>query len=87
MRGSSAGRCRSGIFAGLSSSTARRLDARDWLQSDWEPVGTSLPGDAGPRRIDAVGEIGAAKNAIDQAKNQIHRALEHLDRAAEQDPR
>ncbi|WP_280184500.1 MULTISPECIES: hypothetical protein [Nocardia] len=38
-------------LAALETARWGLSDARDWLQSDWAPVGTTLPGAAGPRRI------------------------------------
>ncbi len=50
--------------------------ARDWLRSDWAPVGSSLPDVAADARIEALEKIGKAKSIIDEAKSELYRALD-----------
>ncbi|WP_306364368.1 hypothetical protein [Nocardia sp. CC227C] len=53
-------------------------EARDWLNSDRQPIGTALPGQAGPRRHAALRRIGDAKNTI---KSSLSQALDDIDAA------
>lgn len=47
-------------------------EARDWLRSDWHPVGSPRPADAGDAD-GVIGFIGGAKRLIDQAKYELDR--------------
>ncbi len=51
-------------------------DARDWLRSDWAPVGSLLPDGAADARITVLAKIGKAKAVIDEAKAELYRALD-----------
>ena len=57
---------------------ARISDARDWLRSDWEPVGTSLPQEAAQARAGILTAIGEAKDLIDAMKRDAYQAIESL---------
>ena len=74
---------RADIFANaltaLDAARGALSEARDWLQSDWQPTGSSLTSDAGAARLAILRDIGAAKNLIDTMKDQAHRAVESLD--------
>ncbi|MEV4371697.1 hypothetical protein AB0J71_31825 [Nonomuraea sp. NPDC049637] len=50
----------------LTKVRAHLSDARDWLNSDWQP--TTLTGEQAAARLRALRLIGEAKAAIDQAK-------------------
>lgn len=63
----------------IKRNTATRLDAArsdlshagDWLRSDWQPLGASLPTWDGEARREAQRLIGEAKALIDQAKQAL----------------
>ncbi|MFD4406745.1 hypothetical protein ACFWPH_28680 [Nocardia sp. NPDC058499] len=62
----------------LDASRIKASDARDWLNSDWQGVGTvALPDIVVEQWRIARSEIADAKAAIDQAKGALHRALDH----------
>ncbi|GGM84723.1 hypothetical protein GCM10012275_64320 [Longimycelium tulufanense] len=62
--------------AGITRKTLESLDrarsglseARDWLASDWRPLGTPLPSARGDAWRDAQRLISQAKALIDEAK-------------------
>ncbi|MBL1079479.1 hypothetical protein JK358_34245 [Nocardia sp. 2] len=56
-------------------------EARDWLNSDWSPVGSALPGQAGPARTTARQRIAVSKGQIDEAKAALYRALDEIEAA------
>lgn len=58
----------------LNRSRVALGDARDWLASDWRPLGSPLPDGAGDARMAALELIGQAKGLIDQAKGALHEA-------------
>lgn len=60
----------------LDKGRASLSDTRDWLRSDWTPVGTPLPDGAADARIAAMEKIGKAKAIIDEAKSELYRALD-----------
>lgn len=49
--------------------------ARDWLKSDWQPLGSALPPGAGDARHRALQLIGEAKDLIDEAKGVLSGAI------------
>ncbi len=49
-------------------------EAASWLRSDWRPLGSALPDDAGDARIRAMELMGQAKALIDQAKGALYDA-------------
>lgn len=59
----------------IDMSRSSLSDARDWLRSDWEPVGLPLPQGAAEARIATLEKIVEAKAAIDEAKAELYRAL------------
>lgn len=65
-------------LAGLDSARAALSDARDWLQSDWTPVGSALTPEAGEARQAVLAGIGTSKNAIDAMKRDVDRAITSL---------
>ena len=48
-------------LAALDASRAALSDARDWLVSDWTPVGAALTSEAGEARRTLLANIGNAK--------------------------
>lgn len=62
----------------LDHSRNELSSARDWLKSDWAPVGSALTPRAGDARRTALRQIAEAKDAIDVAKGEILAALEDL---------
>ena len=66
-------------LAALDSARAALSDARDWLQSDWTPVGSALTPEAGEARQAVLAGIGTTKTAIDAMKQDLGRAMDSLD--------
>ncbi|MGY2025970.1 hypothetical protein [Nocardia gipuzkoensis] len=52
--------------------------SRDWLRSDWVPIGTPLPSAAAEARISVVQKIAQAKAIIDEAKAALAEGLDEL---------
>lgn len=57
----------------LNSARNEMSEARDWLKSDFRPVGSSLPDDTAAARSEVLRIISQVKNLIDQAKNTLGR--------------
>jgi hypothetical protein len=53
----------------LYTARTEMSEARDWLNSDWRPLGSPLPGEQGEARNEALRLIRQAKALIDQAKD------------------
>jgi hypothetical protein len=60
----------------LDTSRSALSDAADWLRSDWRPLGTPLPDEAGTARQDVMDQIGRLKGEIDQAKDALWSTLD-----------
>jgi hypothetical protein len=60
----------------LDTSRSALSDAADWLRSDWRPLGSPLPDEAGAARRDVMERISRLKGEIDQAKNALWNALD-----------
>ena len=65
-------------IAALDEARAKLSDARDWMQSDWQPVGAPLPQAAAEARTSTLRAVASAKNDIDAAKGALHDALGEL---------
>ncbi len=57
--------------------------ARDWLNSDWAPLGSSLPNAAGKSRMEVRRQITDAKIAMDDMKRQLSAAIASIERETE----
>lgn len=62
----------------LNESRSKLGDARDWLNSDWTPDGSSLPDDAADARVNALRKIGKLKNEIDAMKTRLYGGLDEI---------
>jgi hypothetical protein len=62
----------------LDQARSALSDARDWLRSDWEPVGSSLPQEAAQARVAILTAIGEAKDLIDAMKRDAYVAIESI---------
>lgn len=58
----------------LNSSRNALSEARDWLRSDWRPLGSPSPDAAADARSDVLELVGEAKALIDRAKETLYRA-------------
>lgn len=58
----------------LNKSRNAASEARDWIMSDWRPVGSSLTDDAAEARTTVLKLAGQIKNLVDQAKDALARA-------------
>jgi hypothetical protein len=47
-------------------------EVRDWLRSDWRPIGSPLTRSAADARSEVLRIAGEVKNLIDQAKDVLH---------------
>ncbi|HMG63724.1 MAG TPA: hypothetical protein VK599_12310 [Streptosporangiaceae bacterium] len=47
-------------------------EVRDWLRSDWRPLGTPLTKPEADARREVLRIVGEVKNLIDQAKGMLH---------------
>lgn len=64
----------------IESHALRHLDAarnemsevRDWLRSDWRPVGSPLTGASARKRTEVLRIAGEVKDLIDQAKGVLY---------------
>jgi hypothetical protein len=64
----------------IESHALRHLDAarnemsevRDWLRSDWRPIGSPLPAADATARGEVLRIVAEVKNLIDQAKGMLH---------------
>ena len=58
----------------LDTARGATSEARDWLNSDWRPAGTSLTDAAAVARVEVFKLIGEIKGLIDQAKGHLYDA-------------
>lgn len=64
----------------IEAHALRHLDAarngmsevRDWLNSDWRPLGSPLTGAQAGARGEVLRIVGEVKSLIDQAKDALH---------------
>jgi len=56
----------------LDAARGEMSEVRDWLQSDWRPVGTPLTSAAASARSEVLRIVGEVKDLIDQAKGAIY---------------
>jgi len=52
----------------LSAARGEMSEVRDWLNSDWRPLGSPLTGADANARREVLRIVGDVKNLIDQAK-------------------
>jgi hypothetical protein len=67
------------VLAALNRAHSSLGDARDEMNSDWQPLSRSLPSAAGDARSEIYDQIGIAKAAINRAKAEVYRALKAID--------
>jgi cell division protein FtsL len=60
----------------LHSARNEMSEVRDWLNSDWRPLGSPLTSSAADARSEVLRIAGQAKDLIDQAKGLIHATRE-----------
>ena len=63
----------------LDASRAALSDAREWLVSDWTPVGAALTSEAGEARRALLAIIGNANNLIDAMKQDACQGIASLE--------
>jgi hypothetical protein len=56
----------------LDAARNQMSEVRDWLNSDWHPLGTPLPDADAAARREVLRIVGDVKNLIDQAKDALH---------------
>lgn len=56
----------------LDAARNEMSDVRDWLNSDWHPLGTPLPDADARARSEVLRIAGEVKTLIDQAKDILH---------------
>ncbi len=56
----------------LNAARNEMSEARDWLRSDWRPLGSPLTAAQAAARREALRIVGEVKNLIDQAKDVLH---------------
>ena len=65
--------------AALNNAYAQLSEARDWICSDWSPIGSELTTEAAKARTSTLDAIGDAKAAIETAKRDVADAIHSLD--------
>lgn len=58
----------------LDAARTEMSEVRDWLNSDWHPLGTPLSAADGRARTEVLRIVGEVKNLIDQAKGALYEA-------------
>jgi hypothetical protein len=56
----------------LDAARNEMSEVRDWLRSDWRPLGSPLTRPAADARSEVLRITGEVKNLIDQAKGILH---------------
>jgi hypothetical protein len=56
----------------LDAARNEMSEVRDWLRSDWHPLGTPLPDADARARSEVLRIAGEVKQLIDQAKDMFH---------------
>lgn len=59
----------------LDEARNQMSEVRDWLKSDWRPLGSPPPAGTGSTRVEVLRIVGEVKNLIDQAKDTIYRGV------------
>lgn len=62
-------------LAAMEEARADLSEARDWLNSDWQPGGSSLTDDQAAARTATRGAISSCKRDIDGATEALRRAI------------
>ena len=57
----------------LGTARNEMSEVRDWLRSDWRPLGSPLPDGTADARSEVLRIAGEVKNLIDQAKGLLQR--------------
>ena len=57
----------------LDTARNEMSEVRDWLRSDWRPLGSPLPDGAADARREVLRIVGEVKGLIDQAKGILQR--------------
>jgi hypothetical protein len=56
----------------LDAARNEMSEVRDWLHSDWRPLGSPLTKPAADARSEVLRITGEVKDLIDQAKDKLH---------------
>lgn len=62
----------------LDTARGSLSEVRDWLRSDWQPIGASLTPEAGEARAAILETLTETKNLIDTMKNRVTEAIDSL---------
>lgn len=62
----------------LDTARGSLSEVRDWLRSDWQPIGASLTPEAGEARAVILETLTETKNLIDTMKNRVTEAIDSL---------
>lgn len=62
----------------LDTARGSLSEVRDWLRSDWRPLGASLTPEAGEARAAILDTLTETKNLIDTMKRRIAEAIDSL---------
>ena len=62
-----------GAISDLNAARSAMSDVRDWLNSDWRPLGSPLTVADADARDETMRIVGQVKNLIDQAKDLLER--------------
>jgi len=60
---------KAGALRHLDAARQEMSEIRDWLNSDWRPLGVPLTDSQAQARSEALRSVGEVKNLIDQAKD------------------
>jgi hypothetical protein len=63
---------RAGALRHLDAARNEMSEVRDWLNSDWRPLGSPLTAAEAKARSETLGIVGQVKTLIDQAKDALH---------------
>ena len=56
----------------LNAARNQMSEVRDWLNSDWHPLGAPLPDADARARSEVLRIVGEVKRLIDEAKDALH---------------